>query len=159
LGALKDKIGDDLLILPYTDNFDVLDSFEKILGLTNSEFVSLRNTLPSTAKLSAKAQAALLRLNHICEGYPININRHGFLQAVVRGDISFADDYIRYTLLSTNVARAIREDAINVATAAGIAEYTSAFEYAGDSVHPLVVLDSALTEQDISVIREYLMSN
>lgn len=157
LGSLKKDVGDGLLILPYADKFDVLESFEYLAGLAAGDLSSERVKLPSTAKLSAKAQAVLLELDQISEEISGTIDRRSFVNAVSRGMLSFSNDMSRYTVLSQLEAQAIRADALEAAEINGVTEYVEAFGDVKETTIPHVILHrSLLSNEDIDAVRGFI---
>lgn len=155
LGALKRECGDGLLIIPAIEKFDILNAFERIMGLQEGDLSADRGIHPSTAKLSAKAQSLLLELANIEKEIGQGIDRRMLIRAIERGDLCFINDPTRYTILSQEDSENIQESALDVAEKANISEYTQAFQVVEASREAYISLGrSLLDEKDMIALRE-----
>ena len=157
LGWLKAQCGDSLHIVPLVDNFDVLTYFEVLLDLKQGDLTAERSRLPSTAKYSAKSQSLLLDLDRIRDEMGVQLDRAAIIKAIPRGRIQFANDIMRYSVLSCDNARAIQAEALATAQKAGVLEYVEAFGDIKEIAEPYVELGRALlNDQDLRVIHNLI---
>ncbi|MGP1352763.1 MAG: hypothetical protein ACTS1Z_05520 [Parasphingopyxis sp.] len=153
LHILQDELGDELVIIWRRPGFDIIEFFERELGLGQGALSSRRDRLPKTATPPLKLQTALTFVEQLNDRHGLNLTRNELVQLSQQSPL-FLDDTPRYTLYSEGAFDRYRVLFHDIFSGHGFDEYADVSQSQSPDDLPSVTLDiDLLGPSDIEILR------